>query len=114
MAMVAAVHKAMLATGTFEIGGVRTRAERRDHFMVADGDPENAFIHVTARIGPGRSAEVKKAASAAILAALEPLIEKAFQSRGLGITIEVAELDDIAVIRKNNLHERMKARKEQA
>ncbi len=108
--MISVIHRAVLATGIFEPGGVRTRAERRDVFMVADGDPENAFIHVTARIGPGRTPAAKKATSAAILAAIETLAAEAFASRGLGISIEIAELDDTAILRKNNLHERLKAK----
>jgi 5-carboxymethyl-2-hydroxymuconate isomerase len=51
--LVAAVHAAALETGVFPIGGIRTRAERRDAYAVADSHPDNAFIHVQARIGVG-------------------------------------------------------------
>ncbi len=51
--VVAAVHAAALETGVFPIGGIRTRAERRDVYAVADNHPDNAFIHVQARIGKG-------------------------------------------------------------
>ena len=34
--LVAAVHAAALETGVFPIGGIRTRAERRDIYQVAD------------------------------------------------------------------------------
>ena len=47
------VHEAVLASGVFELGAVRTRAERRDVYRVADGDPNNGFVHVDIRIAPG-------------------------------------------------------------
>ena len=70
MTLVNAVHRAVLSQPVFEAVGVRTRAARREHFLVADGDPSHAFIAVTARIGPGRTLAERKAASEAIMTAL--------------------------------------------
>ncbi len=80
MALVRAVHAAVLAQPIFEPAGVRTRASRREKFLVADGDPENAFIAVTARIGPGRTPAARKAASEGIMAALYALVEPIYQT----------------------------------
>ena len=55
MTLVRAVHAAALAQAIFEAAGVRTRAARREHCLIADGDPSHAFVAVTARIGPGRT-----------------------------------------------------------
>ena len=51
------VHDAALATGVFPRGGTRTRAEERTDYLIADGHPDNAFVHVTLRIGHGRDLE---------------------------------------------------------
>ena len=51
--LVEALHEAALETGVFPIGGMRTRAARRDLYRIADGHADNAFIHVQARIGAG-------------------------------------------------------------
>ena len=48
------VHKTAISTGIFSIGGLRVRAARRDHYKVADGHPDNGFVHVELKIGPGR------------------------------------------------------------
>ena len=47
-------------TGVFALGGVRFRAHRCDDYLVADGDPDNAFVHLTARIGRRRDPDVRR------------------------------------------------------
>jgi 5-carboxymethyl-2-hydroxymuconate isomerase len=105
--LVDAIHAAALATGVFPIGGLRTRAARRDVFAVADGDPDNAFVAVVARIGAGRDAETRRRVAAALMAALEAETATAFASRGLGLTVEVQEIDGAASLKTNNLHDRL-------
>ena len=106
--LVERLHRTALATGVFPIGGLRTRAERRDVYAVADGDPENAFVAVVARIGEGRDADTRKRVAADLMRALEDETAEAFRTRGLGLTVEVAEIDGTASLKSNNLHERMK------
>ena len=53
MRLVRAVHAAAFRSPASTPPGVRTRAARREHFLVADGEPSHAFIAVTVRIGPG-------------------------------------------------------------
>ena len=105
--LVDGLHAAALATGVFPMGGLRTRAERRDVFAVADGDPDNAFVAVVARIGEGRDAETRKRVAAALMAVLERETAEAFRTRGLGLTVEVQEIDGTASLKTNNLHERL-------
>lgn len=110
MALVRAVHAAAVAQPVFETVGVRTRAARREHFLVADGDPGHAFIAVTARIGSGRTLEARKAAGEAIMTALYSVVERIYQSRGLLLSVEVTELDGAAMNRRNSLRERQSIR----
>jgi 5-carboxymethyl-2-hydroxymuconate isomerase len=101
------VHRAVLATGTFKLGAVRTRAERRDVFVVADGDPQNAFINVIARIGRGRPPEKRRGLAEAIMAVLDQETATLAASRGLALSVYVEEIDEDGALRKNNLHARM-------
>jgi len=107
-AVVDGVHQAVLATGAFEIGAIRTRAARRDIFRVADGDPDNAFVHVELRIGPGREIAVQQAVSAAVMRVLQKETEAYARSCGLGLSVEIRQIDNASAVRVNNLHERMK------
>lgn len=105
--LVDAMHRAALTTGVFPIGGLRTRAERRDLFAVADEDPVNAFVAVVARVGAGRSDAVRLGVAEALMAVLKQRTADVFARRGLGLTVEVQEIDPAASLKHNNLHERI-------
>jgi 5-carboxymethyl-2-hydroxymuconate isomerase len=107
--LVGDVHQAVLATGTFKIGAVRTRAARRDLLVIADGDPRNAFINVVARIGRGRELEKRQGLAQAIMGVLDARTATLAQSRGLALSVYVEEIDEDGALRKNNLHARMEA-----
>ena len=109
-ALIKDVHQAVLSTGIFKLGAVRTRAERRDIFVIADADPENAFINVIAKIGRGRPPEKRRALAEAIMAALDRATATLAASRGLALSVYVEEIDEDGALRKNNLHARMEAR----
>src|SRR5579883_1177579 len=63
-----AVHEAALATGVFPIGGIRTRAYEAQHYVIADAHPDNAFVHISLRVGHGRDVETRKKACEAVFA----------------------------------------------
>jgi 5-carboxymethyl-2-hydroxymuconate isomerase len=104
------VHEAVLASGVFELGAVRTRAERRDVYRIADGDPDNGFVHVDLRIAPGRDGATRKRVAEAVLDVVASATRQIFARSGLGLSVEVREIDNSAAVRLNNLHERMAAK----
>lgn len=108
--MIDRVHATIVESGVFPIGGVRTRAERRDMYAIADGDPANAFCAVLIRIGRGRDEDTRGRVSQAVLATLADVTADAFRKRGLSLSVEIQEIDEAGASRKNNLHERLKAR----
>src|SRR4030081_3118778 len=65
-----AVHASAFATGIFPIGGVRTRAYCAEHYRIADGHPDNAFVHTMLRVGHGRDLETRKRACEATFATI--------------------------------------------
>lgn len=109
-AIVDAMHAAALETGVFPIGGLRVRAARRDLYRIADGHPDNAFIHVQARIGAGRPPEVRAKAAEIIFDRLKAVTADVFARRPLGLSLEVVEIDPIGSLKHNNLHEAVAAR----
>lgn len=109
-ALVHAIHQAALASGVFEVGAVRTRAERRDVYEIADGDPDNAFVHVDLNIAPGRNIDARKRVADAILDVVRDSTQVVFARSGLAISVEVREIDNSAAVRLNNLHARMAAK----
>ncbi len=113
-ALVHTVHEAALNTGVFPKGGCRTRAARREAYEIADGHPDNGFVHLTARIGAGRPVELRQEAGNAIFAALTAALEDVFAAQPIGISFEIAEINPDTSWKKNNLHEAVKARHEES
>ncbi len=95
------------ASGMFPLGGIRVRGERRDRYLVADGQPDNGFVHLTARIGHGRDADTRRRAAEALFEVLCSHLQPMFDSRGLGVSLEVVEIDPVTSMKRNNLHERL-------
>jgi 5-carboxymethyl-2-hydroxymuconate isomerase len=105
-----AVHTAALATGVFPIGGVRTRAYAAEHYRIADGHADNAFVHTMLRVGHGRDVETRKRACEAIFAAICNQLADLFERIPLGLSLEMQEIDPVLTLKKNNLHEYVKKR----
>jgi 5-carboxymethyl-2-hydroxymuconate isomerase len=104
------VHASALATGIFPIGGVRTRAYAAEHYRIADGHPDNAFVHTMLRVGHGRDVETRKRACEAIFATLCGQLAGLFEQLPLGLSLEMQEIDPVLTLKKNNLHEYVKKR----
>ena len=105
-----AVHGAALATGVFPIGGIRTRAYAAEHYVVADGHPDNAFVHISLRVGHGRDVDTRKRACEAIFAVACRQLGPLYEALPLGIALEMQEIDPVLTFKKNNLHDYVKRR----
>ena len=110
-ALLTALHAAALETRVFPVGGLRTRAARRDHYIIADGHPDNAFIHVQIRIGHGRTPEVRQKAAEHIFAALKSDHRRQFWLNIRSASrLEIVEIDPIGALKHNNLHDYVETR----
>jgi 5-carboxymethyl-2-hydroxymuconate isomerase len=104
------VHEAALRTGVFPIGGTRTRGVERSCYRIADGHSDNAFVHVVLRIRHGRDLETRRRVAEEVFGEVCKFLEPLFQSSPLGISLEVQEIDPAVSLKKNNLHEHVRAR----
>ena len=111
-ALIAEVHETAMGTGIFPLAGCRTRVARREHFKIADGHPENGFVHLTARIGMGRTLDVKQAAGQAIFDGLTAALADLRANRPIAISFEIVEIDKDLSWKQNNIADALKARSE--
>lgn len=102
------VHAAAVKAAIFPLGGIRVRAVKRDHYIVADGDPANGFVHVTARIRQGRTLEDRKRVGEMIMEAVCAHLESLYDKRPLAISFEMQEIDPDVSFKKNNIHDYLK------
>jgi len=96
------LHQVVVDSGVAEVAAIRTRAKRRDVYRIADGDPKNAFVHVTMRLRIGRSAELRTQLAEALLAATDRNLQRAYADHTIAITVEMEEIDNITA-RKNTI-----------
>lgn len=106
-ALVNEAHAAAAATGVLQLGGLRTRAVRRDIYRIADGAPENAFVNVAVRIRP-RTVEERKKLGEAVFGACSKFLDPLFATTPLALSVETQLLDHEFTLRRNNLHERLR------
>ena len=93
-ALVDDLHQAAIDTKVAELVGIRTRAVRREYFRVADGNPANGFVHITARLRrrPPGGPSARRWAQA-LLAAADKRLATVYPTHPIGLTVEVHEID---------------------
>jgi 5-carboxymethyl-2-hydroxymuconate isomerase len=106
-ALVAAVHHAALDHGLPPADGLRTRATRRDHYLVADGSDDLAFVAVQVRIGPGRDEQAKTSFITALLDAAEAQLASESDVLAIAWSIELTEIDPAFRINRNHVRTRL-------
>jgi 5-carboxymethyl-2-hydroxymuconate isomerase len=105
-----ALRDTALSTGVFPLGGIRVRAYRADHYVIADGHSDNGFVHIMLRVGHGRDLATRKQACEVIFAKACEHLAALYERIPLGISLEMQEVDPVLTCKKNNLHEYVKRR----
>lgn len=98
------VHETLGQSGVFPLGGIRSRAIRMDHYRIADGQYDYAFVHMLLKVGSGRSLEIRKEETDKLFTMIEGFFEPIHEKRLLAITFEMQEIDPILTYKKNNIH----------
>ncbi|WUH93877.1 5-carboxymethyl-2-hydroxymuconate Delta-isomerase [Streptomyces sp. NBC_00433] len=65
-----ALHEALVTVAGGRADGCKTRFVRHDDLWIGDGSPDRAMVHVEIALLSGRTPEVKRALTEAVLAAL--------------------------------------------
>lgn len=102
--LVETMHETAVSIDALPVGGIRTRAARRDVYRIADGHEDNTFIHVSLRLAP-RPAEVKKDAGERLFQALKDFVAPVFEKRPLALTLEIQEIDSDFRWKHNNIRD---------
>ena len=108
-ALVEVVHQAALDHGLASLDALRTRAADREHYRIADGQPDHAFIALAARIGPGRDLEARTSFLEQVLFAAVHRIESADSPLAIAWSAELTEIDPETRINRNRVRARLQA-----
>lgn len=99
-----AVHHTIGESCVFPLGGIRSRAIKMDHYRIADGNHDYAFVHMLLKVGSGRPLEVRKEEADKLFKVIEGFFEPIHDKRLLAITFEMQEIDPVLTYKKNNIH----------
>ena len=108
--LVDAVHEVATRIEVFPLGGLRTRAAKRDYYRIADGDADNAFVHLTWKLGSGRPEDVRKQAGEFMFGELCEILEPVYATTALAISFEIQEIHPVLTFKKSNLRDYMASR----
>lgn len=88
-----ALRDAAVATGILPLAGIRVRAIKADHVVIADGNPDHAFLDISIRLRGGRSKEAKAEATALIFAAAETYCAEVMATSSFMLSLEMRDID---------------------
>lgn len=103
----AALHQAMISTGVFPLAGIRIRAHRADHCIVADGLTENDFLAMTLSVGAGRSTEALRGAGDAIFKAAQAALAGPLSTQHFALSLEIRQIDPDLSWKDTPIHARL-------
>ena len=92
--------------GIFPPGGTRSRAIELKDYRMADGVEDYAFVHVTLKIGNGRTEEQKKKLCDDLFEVMKTHFAPIFASRYLALSMELYEYSERGTYKHNNVHAR--------
>lgn len=87
------------------IGGLRTRGYVLADYVVADGTEDDAFVHVTVKLGSGRTDEQLQQIGDAIFQVVTDYYESYFEQHPLALSLDLQQFQR-PTWKKNNIHER--------
>lgn len=108
MSLVAA-HMREKAEGVFPVGGIRVRAYRTDHYVIADGEgADDAFINLDVKMGAGRPVEFRQRYFDALFGEVRSFLGDLPARRPLALSLYVEEAEGWKF---NTVHRRLERKK---
>lgn len=95
-------------TGVFPTGGIRSRAILLHDYCVADGQEDDAFVHITVKYGAGREEAVLKQTFDALFEMVKSHFAPLYAKRYLALSMELNAFSEAGTYKHNNIHARFK------
>lgn len=89
----AVLRDAAVTTGVLPLAGIRVRAIKVDHCVIADGNPDHAFLDISVRLRGGRTDAAKAEATATIFAAAETFCAGVMATSSFMLSMEMRDID---------------------
>lgn len=86
---------AAVETGVLPLAGIRVRATACTHVLIADGNPDHAFLDISLRLRGGRAPDDKARATAQIFAAAEAFCADVLADSSFMLSFEMRDIDPV-------------------
>ncbi len=80
-------------TGVFPLAGVRIRVIECDYALIADGNPQHAYIDISVRLRGGRDLDTRRSAVAALFEAAQTQCADLLENSSLALSMEMRDID---------------------
>lgn len=88
-------NEALVVGLSTDLASCKTRAIKHSLYHIGDGDPNNAFVHASLKVMPGRTNEIIQNMGNNMMEILKAYFAESQQKLNLQITIEISELQDM-------------------
>lgn len=82
-----------VATGVFPLAGIRVRVIECDHALIADGNPEHAYLDISVRLRGGRDLETRRGAVERLFEAARHECESLLAQSSFALSMEMRDID---------------------
>lgn len=86
------LHEIMTGAGPFTLSDIKSRVYECEHFYIADGNPQNAFVHLSLAVLEGRDPEVLRMVGERALELLREVYPESIASLDCQLTVEIREM----------------------
>ncbi len=80
-------------TGVFPLAGVRIRVIECHYALIADGNPEHAYMDISVRLRGGRDLETRKQAVQALFTAAKTHCDELIAQSSFALSMEMRNID---------------------
>ena len=87
------LHRSLAEIEAIVLDDLKSRSICRDHFVVGDGSPQNAFVSLKVSLLTGSDISVRQRVVQSSLKVLEQAFARTLQEKACHLSVEVAEIE---------------------
>ncbi|HRE31510.1 MAG TPA: hypothetical protein PLD88_05985 [Candidatus Berkiella sp.] len=89
------IHQLLVEKLPTELKSCKSRVLRHAYYVIADGDPHQAFVHLSINVLAGRSKELQQAIGATLMEMLTKAFHQSREKLKLQLSIALADLPSV-------------------
>ena len=87
------IHRVLHESGGIKLENCKTRVQVAENYLVGDGSPAGAFVHLDVRFMAGRAPALKESIGQELLEVLLTAFADAMRALSLQVTVEIRDIE---------------------